>query len=99
MSSERSSTREKNHVVYMKYPTSFQMTNKLLFYLFADDTTVFVTADNDHNLYDTMNSELLHLTNWFHANLLSLNVKKTHYIIFSSSRRKVQDDPSKTIST
>jgi hypothetical protein len=73
-------------------------TNKLLFYLFADDTTVFATADTDNDLYDTMNSELLHLTNWFHANLLSLNVKKTNYIIFSSSRRKVQDDPSKIIS-
>ena len=61
--------------------------NKLLFYLFADDTTVFITSDSELDLYTHMNHELVHLTNWFNANSLSINTKKTNYIIFSSFRK------------
>jgi exonuclease III len=71
--------------------------DKLLFFLFADDTTVFITSNNQQDLYTDMNTELLHLTNWFNANSLSLNIKKSNYIIFSSPRKKIPDDPNNTI--
>ena len=57
-------------------------TNKLLFYLFADDTTIFITDDKNQTLFDTMNCELEYLSNWFHVNFLSLNSKKL-IILFS----------------
>ena len=35
-----------------------------------------------------MNEELVKLNIWFQSNKLSLNIKKTHYIVFHRSRRK-----------
>ena len=35
-----------------------------------------------------MNEELIKLNTWFQSNKLSLNVKKTHYMVFHRSRRK-----------
>jgi len=72
-------------------------TDKLLFYLFADDTTVFITSNSELDLYTQMNSELLHLTTWFNANSQSLNTKKTNYIVFSSFRKKITEDPNQII--
>src|ERR1700733_5120106 len=66
--------------------------NKLLMYLFADDTTVFITASNYYNLIDEMNEELQKLTDWFCANLLSLNIKKTNYMIFSGPNKKIESN-------
>ena len=33
-----------------------------------------------------MNKELLNISNWLKANKLSLNVKKTHYMVFTRKR-------------
>ena len=44
---------------------------------FADDTTVTVSTSNINDMFLTMNPELEKLTNWFNANILCLNVKKT----------------------
>ena len=52
--------------------------------LFADDTNAFVTGKNVNELVKTMNEELEKITEWLHANKLSLNVAKTHFIIFKS---------------
>jgi len=51
--------------------------------LFADDTTVYKTSNNIHTLYESLNKDLECLTEWFKANKLSLNVKKTNYMLFS----------------
>ena len=55
--------------------------------LFADDTNVFVNGRNLHEIINTMNSELKKVVEWLSANKLSLNVKKTHYMVFSSRRQ------------
>ena len=52
--------------------------------LFADDTTIHYTHDSITDLYNAMNSDLNQVTQWFRANKLSLNLSKTHYILFSS---------------
>ena len=51
--------------------------------LFADDTTVYASSDSLSLLYNIINSELNSLADWFHANKLSLNIGKTHYVLFS----------------
>jgi len=71
--------------------------DNLLMYLFADDTTVFITSVNYPNLIASMNNELTHLTEWLNANLLSLNIKKTNYIIFTGPRKLIHDDPTLVI--
>src|SRR6218665_855937 len=45
-------------------------TNNLLFYRFADDASVFVTAKKNQTLFDNMNSELPNLSNWFNRRIL-----------------------------
>lgn len=69
-------------------------TANLLFYLFADDTTVFITGDRGCQLASFMTKELMHLCTWFHANFLSLNPNKSCYIIFTGPRIIIPDDPN-----
>ena len=53
--------------------------------MFADDTNLFSTGKDLKTLFKTMNEQLTEITNWFSANKLSLNIKKTKYILFCSS--------------
>ena len=50
--------------------------------LFADDTTIHNTNGDLTVLFNTMNRDLKQVTQWFRANKLSLNLSKTHYILF-----------------
>ena len=62
------------------------VSNKLFLLLFADDSNAFITGKNVDQLIDTMNSELSKLHIWLNINKLSLNIDKTHYIIFTSTK-------------
>ena len=63
--------------------------SKLQFHLFADDTNVnFVSNDLDY-IENCVNEELKSISKWLRANRLSLNVEKTNFVIFHSSRRKL----------
>ncbi len=65
------------------------ISDKLKFILFADDTNVFY-SDNDLNkVFNVLNDELKHLCIWFKVNKLSLNVGKINFRIFNS---KGEDD-------
>ena len=57
-----------------------------IFILFADDTNLFYSCKNIFQLFDIANSELAKLSQWFRANKLSLNIKKTNYILFGNKR-------------
>ena len=51
--------------------------------LFADNTNIFL-HHSDLSILQTMsNAEIDKLSEWFKSNRLSLNIKKTNYIIFS----------------
>ena len=56
--------------------------------LFADYTNIFLEHMDIKTLIETVNSELVKLADWFSANRLSLNVSKTNFIIFCSSKKK-----------
>ena len=62
---------------------------KLSFILFADDTNLFYSHKNVDILYNTMNQELKNITSWLSCNKLSLNVKKTHFMVFKTKRKKL----------
>jgi hypothetical protein len=55
---------------------------RLMFILFADDTNLFFSCKDLAHLFHNVNTELEKLSVWFRANKLSLNVKKTNYILF-----------------
>src|ERR1051325_8142231 len=52
--------------------------------LFADDTNIFFSCKSFSDLAVTVNKELHNLSHWFCANRLSLNIKKTSYILFGN---------------
>ena len=61
---------------------------KTLPFLFADDTNLFICGDNPDEMVSDLNSELEDISSWLKTNKLSLNVKKTHYMLFSSKRNR-----------
>ena len=58
---------------------------------YADDTCLLVHGNDIHTLIKQLNSELQCLSGWFKSNKLSLNTKKTFYIIFHKARLKNTD--------
>ena len=58
--------------------------------LFADDTSIFLEGDSTDNIVQAMNRELINLFEWTVANKLSINIDKTHYMLFKGNNRNVQ---------
>ena len=58
--------------------------------LFADDTTLHYSHANVHSLCNILTSDLEHVRKWLICNQLTLNAKKTYFIIFSL--KKLPDD-------
>ena len=50
--------------------------------LFADDTNIFYSHTDASYLMEVVNLELEKITCWFYTNKLSINVKKSNFIIF-----------------
>ena len=65
------------------------ISNLFSFSLFADDTSLFASGDNLNILFDSVNNGLICIYDWFCANKLSLNVKKTNYIIFHPKSKSI----------
>ena len=59
--------------------------------LFADDTNVFHTGKDMKIVCDQVNEDLKNVQEWLNCNKLSLNIRKTHYMIFTP-RNKIIDD-------
>ena len=60
--------------------------------LFADDTNLFFSHNDVQTLTHTINSEMLESSVWFNAIKLSLNVKKSNYVIFKPRQRRKEFD-------
>ena len=69
------------------------------FILFADDTNIFF-SHKDFNLRPgILNSEMLKLTQWCRANKLSINFKKSNFMVFSPPQRRKTLDISIQLTT
>jgi hypothetical protein len=66
--------------------------NNLFSVLFADDTNLFMSCKNINVLYSSMNIVLDKVLVWLNSNKLSLNILKTHYMLFTT--KKNTDIPS-----
>jgi hypothetical protein len=62
-------------------------------FLYADDANCFVHSNNIHDALIRMNSESSKILQWSHANKLTINTEKTHYVIFSSKHLEFQSLP------
>ena len=60
--------------------------NKLTFIHFADDTAVFMSGSDLERLCEEVSEELQKVDEWMRANMLSLNVEKTNFMLFTHSR-------------
>ena len=56
--------------------------------LFADDTSVFIEGTHYDKMIDVLNVELEHIDKWLRANKLTINIKKTNFMIFHRTRIK-----------
>ena len=58
--------------------------NMFTFYVFADDTNLLDSHKNIRTLIHSINNDLGHVSTWFKANKLSLNINKTNFMLFKN---------------
>ena len=61
------------------------------FHLFADDANLFFEHKNIADLQTVINEELSKVATWLYANKLSLNVKKSNFVLFHPPQRRAQN--------
>ncbi len=65
-------------------------------HLYADDTTlstiieIVIRSTTNLTISEILNNELSMVNNWLKVNKLSLNIKKSKYMIFQTKKKKVQ---------
>ena len=67
----------------------YTASNKLGFHLFADDTNLLYADRNLKSLESVVNVELLNVWDWLSANKLSINIKKTYFVIFHPYQKRL----------
>ena len=76
-------------LLFLIYINDLCNVSKVLdFILFADDTNIFFSHKDPIFLMELVDTELQKLSCWFQANKLSINVKKSNYIIFKTSQNR-----------
>ena len=63
--------------------------SKFQFYLFADDTSILYSNRNLTSLEAKVNTELIKLCDWLTANKLTLNIRKSNYVLFQSYNKRL----------
>ena len=58
--------------------------------LYVDDTTLFSTIQISEALPKDINNQLAEVYNWLAVNKLSLNVKKTKYMVFHAINKNIE---------
>ena len=80
-------------LLFLIYINDLCNVSKVLdFILFADDTNIVFSHKDPIFLMELVNTELQKLSCWFQANKLSINVKKSIYIIFKTSQNRQKLD-------
>ena len=75
-------------LLFLLYINDIKNISSMLFtLLFADDTNVFIHGKDINALFDNMNNEMLKIVQWLNVNKLSINIKKTNYMVFTKKNR------------
>ena len=67
--------------------------NKLGFYLFADDTSLLYANNDLKTLETVVNNELNDVFHWLNANKLTINAKKSNFVIFRPAQKRINHQP------
>ena len=76
-------------VIFVIINDIHKSSKEFTFYLFADDTSLTYANDNLRTLELTVNNELEKVSEWLNANKLTLNVKKSNYVIFRPRQKRI----------
>ena len=71
-----------------KWPGSHTCSSLLSFILIADDTNLFICGKNIGELETLVNREMKRVELWLEDNQLTLNLKKTNYMVFKSHKKQ-----------
>ena len=78
------------HLLFLIYINDISnSSDKLKFYLFADDTNLLYADKNLKSLESTVFAEIFRVYNWLIANNLSLNIKKSDFVLFRPRQEKL----------
>jgi len=62
------------------------------FILFADDTNLLLSNKNIQDLMRVANQEIQKISDWLKVNKLSLNIKKTHFVLFHFRQKYIPNN-------
>ena len=78
------------YVYVLIYINDFVNASSILdFHLFADDSNLFYSHRDLDHLEQSVNQELKKINTWLCVNKLSLNIAKSHFVIFRPYQKKV----------
>ena len=81
-------------LLFLIYINDIQECSEMLkVFLFADDTNILYADKNLRSLELIVNQELCKLYDWLTANKLTLNIKKSNFVIFSPVQKKFTYQP------
>ena len=81
-------------LLFLIYMNDLQFSSdKFNFYLFADDTNILYANKDLKSLETIVNCELEKVYNWLTVNRLTLNIKKSNYVIFRPHQKKLTYQP------
>ena len=72
----------------------YSSSNKLNFYLFADDTNILYSHKNLKSLENVMNFELNNVFQWLTSHKLTLNLNKSNFVIFRPYQKRLPFVPN-----
>ena len=75
-------------LLFLMYINDIIHSSRMLhFTLFADDTSITVSDSDLNNLQNTINNEIVMVSDWLRANKLNLNLSKTNFMLFSGRKK------------
>ena len=70
------------------YINDFPLASNSTIHLFADDTNITLSHSNVSTLQQNINDESVNVSNWFKLNKLSINFKKTEFMVVTTKQNK-----------
>ena len=81
-------------LLFLLYMNDIQeSSDKLSFYLFADDTNILFANKNLESFEFDVNHKLNKVYDWLIANKLTFNIKKSNFVILCPAQRKLSYQP------
>jgi hypothetical protein len=81
-------------LLFLIYVNDIQYSSNKLDFLFADDTNLLYADKNLKSLETIVNKQLEYICDWLLANKLTLNIKKSNFVIFHPYQKRLNYKPN-----